>query len=154
MKRSILAFVVAAMVSIGVFAQGAPVGKQSYAGTVELGTTITDLARLASSGSPAELASRLKGKAFLLVGTLGKPVIAETETFSATAPFQEGVWSGTSSVSIVRVYLRFTGDEFADFAERERGIRAVALLDSGELAPAPDGGMAIYFRVVSIRAVE
>ncbi len=152
MKRTILAVLAAVLAVSALAAQGEPVGRQAWTGTLELGTTISRLAELA--GNPAQAAAAVKGKAFLLVGTLGKPISGDTEPFSAVAPFQEGVWTGTSSVGILRIYLRFSGDEFAEFAGSVKGVRAVALLDSGELAPAPDGGMALFFRVVSIRVVE
>lgn len=152
--RSSLFLLISALLASPVLAQGAPAGSRQYSGTIELGMTVADFASLASTASPAEIAAKLKGRAFLLLGTLSKPIIAESENFSALATLQQGVWTGTSAVSIVRIYVRFSGDEFADFVEGAKGVRVMALLDSPELAAAPEGGMALFFRVLSIRKTE
>jgi hypothetical protein len=91
----------------------------------------------------------MQDKAYLLFGTLTGPIPREDDPYLAFAEFLEGEWVGRSSLLLHRVMLIFSGEEFRELLDGPSGLRAVAIVRSPRLEPAPDGLPVIYLDVIA-----
>ena len=137
----------------GLAAQDQHAGVSAYAGTVELRASITDFTALVTEGDAA-LQARSKGKAFLMLGSLAKPIVRDDSDFTAVAEFSEGRWIGTSSIELFRVYLEYRGDDYRFLLTVPVGTRAIALVDKPAIFRGPDGEAAVIFQVLSITVLN
>lgn len=124
-------------------------GDGAYTGRIDLQMTIARLAAMASRG---EL-SASDGTAYLLYGTMSRPVVASEEPFVAVAEYLEGEWIGTSKVVLHRVYLVFRGEAYREFLSGVSGMKAVVTVRDATVKPAPDGTPSAYLEVMSLRPV-
>lgn len=152
MKRVILALACAVALASAIPAQGLVSGALEYRGTMDFSKSIADFSGMAERGESQALRN-MQDKAFLLFGTLTKPIILEEDPYLAFAEFLEGAWVGRSQLVLHRVLLVFSGNSFQELLDGPSGLRAVALVRSPRLEQAPDGVPVIYLDVISIKPV-
>jgi hypothetical protein len=148
----ILALACAAALASAVLAQGATSGALEFRGTIDFSQSIADFSGMAERGEFLPLRS-MQDKAFLLFGTLTGPIPREDDPYLAYAEFLEGEWIGRSQLLLHRVILIFSGEEFRELLDGPTGLRAVAIVRSPRLEPAPDGLPVIYLDVIAIKPV-
>jgi hypothetical protein len=152
MKRMILALACAAALASAVPAQSTSSGASEYRGTIDFSKSIAEFSGMAERGEFLALRS-MQDKAFLLFGTLTGPIPREDDPYLAYAEFLEGEWVGKSQLLLHRVLLIFSGEEFRELLDGPSGLRAVAIVRSPKLEPAPDGLPVIYLDVIAIKPV-
>lgn len=153
MKRIVAVAIITLFALAGAFAQDQHAGASAYSGTMELRTSITDFAAMAS-GSDSAIQARTKGKAFMLLGSLAKPIVRDIDNFIAVAEFSEGRWIGTSNIELFRVYLEYRGDDYRFLLTVPVGTRAIVVVDRPTIAPGPDGEPAVFFQVLAITVLN
>lgn len=136
------------------FAQAAPTGGDRFVGTIDLGATVTGLARLADAGDESALSSYRGGVALMLFGTLSKPSVTSDEPFEAVAEFLEGEWIGESKLALHRIVLVFSGDSFKEYLETGAGKRALLIVKDPVFVKAADGTHLVRVGVVSARSIQ
>ena len=152
MKRLILTLACAAALASIVPAQGLNSGAAEYRGIIDFTKTIADFSGIAARGDFLPLRN-MQDKAYLLFGTLTRPIPREEDPYLAYAEFLEGEWLGKSQLVLHRVMLIFSGEEFRELLDGPPGLRAVAVVRSPRLEAAPDGSPVIYLDVVAIKPV-
>jgi hypothetical protein len=152
MKRVILALACAVALASSIPAQGMTSGAMEYRGTMDFSRSIADFAGMAERGEFLALRN-LQDKAFLLFGTLTKPVFLDEGPYLAFAEFLEGQWVGKSRLLLHRVILAFPGEEFLELLDGPTGLRAVAIVRNPRLDKAPDGSPVIYLDVIAVKPV-
>lgn len=152
MNRTALVLAIAATLAASAAAQGAA-SDGRFVGTIELGASVTELARLAEAGDEAGL-SKYRGSALLLFGTLSRPSISSDEPFEAVAEFLEGEWLGESKLVLHRMLLTFSGDSFKEFMESGAGKRAMLIVKDPAFVKAADGKTFVRASVVTARPVQ
>ncbi len=153
MKRACL-YALCGLVVIGAAgAQDRPMGTGSYTGTINIDGSIIEMADTARKGQAA-LEAYARNKAFLLFGSLSKPLLADSDTYEAVVEFTEGRWIGTSRIELFRVFLEVRGDDFAELSKITVGARAIAVVDRPVIKAGPDGQPAVFVRLLSIRLIR
>jgi hypothetical protein len=152
MKRMILVLACVGALVSAIPAQGLTSGAPEYRGTIDFSRSIADFSGIADRGDFLSLRN-MQDKAFLLFGTLTKPIILDDAPYLAIAEFLEGQWVGRSRLLLHRVMLVFSGDSFIELLDGPTGLRAIALVRSPRLDDAPDGQPVIYLDVISIKPV-
>lgn len=152
MKRMILALACAVALASALPAQGLTAGALEYRGTIDFSRSIADFSGMAERGD-AQTLRTMREKAFLLFGTLTKPIVLDDTSYLAFAEFLEGEWVGTSRLLLHRVLLIFSGEEFRELLDGPSGLRAVAIVGNPRLEEAPDGVPVIYLDVIAIKPV-
>ncbi|HPE35525.1 MAG TPA: hypothetical protein PK625_00110 [Spirochaetales bacterium] len=153
MGRWIVRIVLALTAAAGLAAQDAPLGSERYTGTLELEISIEQLSTWAAQGQAA-VQQQAAGKAFLLTGSMAKPIQSPGDTYTALIEFSEGKWIGTSRIELFRVYLELAGAEFEALGGITPGTRAIVVADKPTVKAGPDGKPAIYLRVISLRLLR
>lgn len=152
MKRMILALACAVVLASAISAQGVTSGTLEYRGIIDFGSSIADFAAMAERGESLSVRN-LQDRAFLLFGTLTKPVFLDEGPDFAIAEFLEGQWVGKSRLLLHRVMLAFSGEKFLELLNGPTGLRAVAIVRNPRLGKAPDGHQVIYLDVIAIKPV-
>jgi hypothetical protein len=150
MKRFLTGLLLLTIAIPAILAQGLMVGISNYTGTIELGMSIGSFAAIASRGD-AEALEALQDQAFLLSGTLSRPIVQEDDPFVAIFEFMEGEWLNPAKVVLHRVLLVFSDAEFSDYLAEASGIRALALVKYPQLVIGPDGALMVLFEALGIR---
>ncbi len=152
MKRMILALACAAALASAIPAQGANSGALEYRGTIDFSKSIADFSGMAERGEFLPLRD-MQDRAYFLFGTLTRAIPREDDPYLAFAEFLEGEWVGKSQLLLHRVILIFSGEEFRELLDGPSGLRAVAIVRSPRLEPAPDSLPVIYLDVIAIKPV-
>ncbi len=153
MKRALFCALIALVAAGAAFAQDQALGDSQYNGALILNGSLIDLARLAQSGEAA-LRDYTRGKAFLLFGSLSKPIPSEAEGYEAIMEFTEGRWIGNARIELYRIFLILSGEKFEALADIDVGTRAAILIDGAALRPGPDGKPAVYATARSVRVLR
>jgi hypothetical protein len=153
MKRALFCALIALAAMGAAFAEDQALGDSQYDGTLVLDGSLIELARLAQTGEAA-LRDYTRGKAFLLFGSLSKPIQSEAEGYEAIMEFTEGRWVGNSRIELYRIFLILSGSEYEALAGITVGTRAAVLIDGALLQPGPDGKPAVYATTRSVRVLR
>jgi len=149
MRRTTLASLVLVMAAFAAFAQDRAVGAESYAGTVALDQSIIELARFAGQ-SQASLDAFARGRAFLLVGSLSRPLVVSDDPPRSVIELSQGRWVGTSRIELFKLLLVADGEAFRALD----GVRAVVVADRPMVGSGPDGEPAVLLRAISIQIIR
>ena len=153
MRRTTLASLVLVMAAFAAFAQDRAVGAESYAGTVALDQSIIELARFAGQ-SQASLDAFARGRAFLLVGSLSRPLVVSDDPPRSVIELSQGRWVGTSRIELFKLLLVADGEAFRALDGLTDGVRAVVLADRPMVGSGPDGEPAVLLRAISIQIIR
>ncbi|HAE23108.1 MAG TPA: hypothetical protein DCG47_12405 [Spirochaetaceae bacterium] len=153
MKPVLFCALIALAAMSAAFAQDQALGDSQYNGTLVLNSSLIDLASLAQSGEAA-LRDFTRGKAFLLFGSLSKPIQSDATGYEAIMEFTEGRWIGSSRIELYRIFLKLSGSEYEALSGITVGTRAAVLIDGAVVQPGPDGKPAVYASARSVRVLR
>lgn len=132
----------------------AAIGQASFSGRTILDASISGLAAMAAANDQAALEAMGQSSAYVLFGTMAKPVVASDEPFEAVVELMEGAWVGTSSLVLNRVHLVFQGEEFRALMDEARGLKAVVIATQPTIVQMQDGSGAMVMLVLSARVIH
>lgn len=153
MRRTTLASLVLVMAAFAAFAQDRALGAESYTGTVALDQTVIELARFVGQGQ-AKLDAFARGRAFLLVGSLSRPLIVSDDPPRYLIELSQGRWVGTSRIELFKLLLVADGESFKALHGVTDGVRAVIMADRPMIGSGPDGEPAVILRAISIQVIR
>ncbi len=150
MKRCIVIFSILICSSCMVLAQNSIIGVPSITGTLDMATSIADLAVIAKEKNAKPLLEAKQGSYMLLTGTLGTIVVKSEEPFGITVELLSGAWEGSSKLVLHRVYLRFSDVVFSEVLAKPEGRRIMVIVSKPELRQFQDGSPIILLQALAL----
>lgn len=153
MRRTTIAGLVLVMAAFAAFAQDKAVGAEGYVGAVALDQTVIELALFAGRDQ-ASLDDFARGRAFLLVGSLSRPLVVSDEPPRSVIELSQGRWVGSSRIELFKLLLVADGEAFTALDGVTDGSRAVVVADRPMIGAGPDGEPAVILRAISIQVIR
>ncbi len=150
MKRCIAVFLIAAFAALTAFTQSPVIGVGSISGTLDMATSIADLAAIAKDKNVKALLAARQGSYMLLTGTLGTVVAKTEEPFDLTIELLSGAWEGTSKLILHRVHLKFSDAVFSELLAKPEGKRIMVIVSKPQLSQFQDGSAVILLQALAV----
>lgn len=131
-------------------AQSPIIGMATITGTLDMATSVADLAAIANDKNAAVLLSAKQGSYMLLTGTLGTVAAKSEAPFGITVELLFGAWEGSSKLVLNRVYLRFSDTVFTELLTKPEGKRIMVVVSKPELSRFQDGSPIILLQALAV----